>query len=104
MQQKNPDTKGYPEYDQLSLPDIEKNILEFWQENKTFEKSVSSRPEDKRFVFYKGPPSANGKPGIHHVMSRTIKDLFCRFKTLQGYRVEKKGRMGYTWITGRVKC
>ena len=92
MQQKNPDTKGYPEFDQLSLPDIEKNILKFWEESKTFEKSVSSRPEDKheRFVFYEGPPSANGKPGIHHVLSRTIKDLFCRFKTLQGYRVERK--------------
>jgi len=90
MQQKNPDTTGYPEFDQLSLPEIEKNILKFWEENKTFEKSISSRPEDKRFVFYEGPPSANGKPGIHHVMSRTIKDLFCRFKTLQGYRVERK--------------
>ena len=90
MQQKNPDTIGYPEFDQLSLPEIEKNILKFWEESKTFEKSISSRPEDKRFVFYEGPPSANGKPGIHHVMSRTIKDLFCRFKTLQGYRVERK--------------
>jgi len=90
MQQKNPDTNGYPEFDQLSLPEIEKNILKFWEESKTFEKSISSRPDDKRFVFYEGPPSANGKPGIHHVMSRTIKDLFCRFKTLQGYRVERK--------------
>ena len=90
MQQKNPDTIGYPEFDQLSLPEIEKNILKFWEESKTFEKSISSRPDDKRFVFYEGPPSANGKPGIHHVMSRTIKDLFCRFKTLQGYRVERK--------------
>ncbi len=90
MQQKNPDTTGYPEFDQLSLTDIEKNILKFWAENKTFEKSISSRPDDKRFVFYEGPPSANGKPGIHHVMSRTLKDLFCRFKTLQGYRVERK--------------
>jgi len=90
MQQKNPDTVGYPEFDQLSLPEIEKNILKFWEESKTFEKSISSRPDDKRFVFYEGPPSANGKPGIHHVMSRTIKDLFCRFKTLQGYRVERK--------------
>jgi isoleucyl-tRNA synthetase len=90
MEQKNPDTAGYPEFDQLSLPDIEKNILAFWQESNTFEKSISTRPDDKRFVFYEGPPSANGKPGIHHVMSRTIKDLFCRFKTLQGYRVERK--------------
>ena len=90
MQQKNPGTKGYPEFNQLDLPAIEKVILRFWQENKIFEQSIESRPEDKRFVFYEGPPSANGKPGIHHVMSRTIKDLFCRFKTLQGYRVERK--------------
>ena len=90
MQQKNPGTKGYPEYTQLDLPAIEKIILRYWQQNKIFDKSVESRPEDKRFVFYEGPPSANGKPGIHHVMSRTIKDLFCRFKTLQGYRVERK--------------
>ena len=90
MQQKNAGAKGYPEFDQLSLPAIEREILEFWSEEKIFEKSISTRPEDKRFVFYEGPPSANGKPGIHHVMSRTIKDLFCRFKTLQGYRVERK--------------
>ena len=90
MKRKNEDSKGYPEYDQLHLPTIEKEILKGWQENKIFEKSVSTRPDDKRFVFYEGPPSANGKPGIHHVMSRTIKDLFCRFKTLQGYRVERK--------------
>lgn len=90
MQQKNPGTKGYPEYTQLDLPVIEKNILRFWQENKIFEKSIEARPKDKPFVFYEGPPSANGKPGIHHVLSRTIKDLFCRYKTLQGYRVERR--------------
>jgi isoleucyl-tRNA synthetase len=87
---KNPDSKGYPEYSQLNLPSMEKEILLFWEHNKIFEKSVTSRPDDKRFVFYEGPPSANGKPGIHHVMGRTIKDLFCRFKTLQGYKVERK--------------
>jgi isoleucyl-tRNA synthetase len=90
MQQKNKGTKGYPEFTQLDLPAIEKEMLKFWQEKNIFEQSVSSRPEENRFVFYEGPPSANGKPGIHHVMSRTIKDLFCRFKTLQGYRVERK--------------
>ena len=90
MQQKNPGTKGYPEFNQLNLPTLEQDVLKFWQDNKIFEKSISSRPQDKSFVFYEGPPSANGKPGIHHVMSRTIKDLFCRFKTLQGYRVERK--------------
>jgi isoleucyl-tRNA synthetase len=91
MNRKNSDRPNqYPEYDQLHLPTIEKEILKWWEENKVFEQSVNTRPDDKRFVFYEGPPSANGKPGIHHVMSRTIKDLFCRFKTLQGYRVERK--------------
>ncbi len=91
MKRKNSDKQNqYPEYDQLHLPTIEKEILKGWQDNKIFEKSINTRPEEKRFVFYEGPPSANGKPGIHHVMSRTIKDLFCRFKTLQGYRVERK--------------
>jgi isoleucyl-tRNA synthetase len=90
MNRKNPNSKGYPEFDQLSMPAIEKEILKWWVDNDIFKKSVESRPDDKRFVFYEGPPSANGKPGIHHVMSRTIKDLFCRFKTLQGYRVERK--------------
>ncbi len=91
MNRKNSDKPNqYPEYDQLHLPTIEKEILKWWEENKVFEQSVNTRPDDKRFVFYEGPPSANGKPGIHHVMSRTIKDLFCRFKTLQGYRVERK--------------
>ncbi len=90
MQQKNPGTKGYPEFDQLHLPEIEKQVLSFWQQHGIFEKSISSRAAENAFVFYEGPPSANGKPGIHHVMSRAIKDLFCRFKTLQGYRVERK--------------
>src|SRR5688500_15910519 len=91
MKRKNSDKANqYPEFDQLHLPTIEKEILTWWEENKIFEKSIDERPEDKGFVFYEGPPSANGKPGIHHVMSRTIKDLFCRFKTLQGYRVERK--------------
>lgn len=91
MNRKNSDKPNqYSEYDQLHLPTIEKEILKWWEDNKVFEQSVNTRPDDKRFVFYEGPPSANGKPGIHHVMSRTIKDLFCRFKTLQGYRVERK--------------
>ncbi len=90
MNRKNPDHSGYPEFDKLDLPTIEKEILKFWAANDIFKKSVETRPEDKRFVFYEGPPSANGMPGIHHVMGRTIKDLFCRYKTLQGFRVERK--------------
>lgn len=82
--------KKYPEYKQLSLPQISKDMLKFWEENKTFEKSVSSREGNTPWVFYEGPPSANGMPGIHHVMARTIKDIFCRFKTLQGYQVKRK--------------
>ena len=90
MKRKNSLDALYPEFEQLNMPAIEKEILQWWKENKVFERSISERSEGKRFVFYEGPPSANGKPGIHHVMSRTIKDLFCRFKTLQGYRVERK--------------
>jgi isoleucyl-tRNA synthetase len=90
MKAKNEQQNAYPEYSGLNIPDLEKQILEFWEQNDIFKKSVESRPENKPFVFFEGPPSANGKPGIHHVMSRTIKDLFCRFKTLQGYRVERK--------------
>jgi isoleucyl-tRNA synthetase len=90
MKRKNSESALYPEFEQLNMPAIEKEILQWWKENRVFERSVNERPESNRFVFYEGPPSANGKPGIHHVMSRTIKDLFCRFKTLQGYRVERK--------------
>lgn len=74
----------------IGHPEIEKNILKFWEDKKIFEKSISSRSEDKSYAFYEGPPTANGKPGIHHVMSRTLKDLVCRYKTMQGYRVERK--------------
>ncbi len=80
----------YPEYKQLSLPQISADMLRFWEENKTFEKSISSREGKTPWVFYEGPPSANGMPGIHHVMARAIKDIFCRFKTLQGYQVKRK--------------
>jgi isoleucyl-tRNA synthetase len=80
----------YPEYKQLNLPQISSDVLKFWEENKTFEKSVSSREGKTPWVFYEGPPSANGMPGIHHVMARAIKDIFCRFKTLQGYQVKRK--------------
>ncbi len=80
----------YPEYKQLNLPQISADMLRFWEEQKTFEKSISSREGKTPWVFYEGPPSANGLPGIHHVMARAIKDIFCRFKTLQGYQVKRK--------------
>lgn len=81
----------YPEYRQLALPAIAQQILDDWEKNQTFEKSITERENCPDFTFYEGPPSANGLPGIHHVMARTIKDIFCRFKTLQGYRVKRKG-------------
>jgi isoleucyl-tRNA synthetase len=82
--------KKYPEYKQLNLPQISKDMLKLWEDQKTFEKSVSSREGKTPWVFYEGPPSANGMPGIHHVMARAIKDIFCRFKTLQGFQVKRK--------------
>ncbi len=80
----------FKQYDKISYPKIEEQILKFWEENKIFEKSIETRPEDKPFTFYEGPPTANGKPGLHHVMARTLKDLVCRYKSLQGYRVHRK--------------
>ena len=81
----------YKEYQQLNLPSISEEILAKWKAAKAFEKSVSLRNDAKPFVFYEGPPSANGLPGIHHVISRTLKDLICRYKTMQGFQVKRKG-------------
>jgi isoleucyl-tRNA synthetase len=83
--------KAFREFRQYAPAEVEKEILSFWQKQEIFSESITSRPSDKPYVFYEGPPSANGMPGIHHVMARTIKDLFCRYKTLQGYRVNRKG-------------
>lgn len=80
----------YKEYKGLNLPNVAQEVLERWKTNNIFEKSVSSRDENKPFVFFEGPPSANGLPGIHHVMARSIKDIFCRYKTLKGYQVKRK--------------
>ena len=82
--------KRFNEYKAMDLTGFAKEIQKYWHDRKIFEKSINSRPEDKTFVFYEGPPSANGMPGIHHVMGRTVKDLFNRYKTLQGYRVPRK--------------
>src|SRR5882757_11218127 len=81
----------YTEYQHLNLPAISKEILEKWEEEGTFKKSVELREGKTPFVFYEGPPSANGMPGIHHVISRTLKDLVCRYKTMQGFQVHRKG-------------
>ena len=80
----------YPEYTQLNLTKIASEILGIWEKEKTFENSVSHREGRQTFVFYEGPPSANGMPGIHHVISRTLKDLVCRYKTMQGFQVKRK--------------
>ncbi|HRD56482.1 MAG TPA: isoleucine--tRNA ligase [Ferruginibacter sp.] len=81
----------YREYKQLNLPSISEEILNKWNEQQAFEKSISLREGKKPFVFFEGPPSANGMPGIHHVISRTLKDLVCRYKTMQDFQVKRKG-------------
>jgi isoleucyl-tRNA synthetase len=82
---------GYPEYESLRLPDLAEEVLNHWQDRRIFERSIEERADRPPFVFYEGPPSANGLPGIHHVMARTIKDIFCRYKTQKGFRVSRKG-------------
>ncbi|MCR5050456.1 MAG: isoleucine--tRNA ligase [Paludibacteraceae bacterium] len=82
--------KKFNEYKQLNLPQLSREVLEQWEKEKLFEKSISTREGHPQFLFFEGPPSANGMPGIHHVMARTIKDTFCRFKTMQGYQVRRK--------------
>jgi len=81
----------YQEYQQLNLPAIGNELLNYWEKNNVFENSVTLREGKIPFVFYEGPPSANGMPGIHHVISRTLKDLVCRYKTMQGFQVKRKG-------------
>ena len=83
-------SKKFAEYSQLDLSQVNKDVLKLWDENHVFTKSITEREGCPSFVFYEGPPSANGMPGIHHVMARTIKDIFCRYKTMKGYLVERK--------------
>jgi len=83
--------KKYQEFKQVDYPKIGEDVLAFWKSNAVFEKSVSNREGAPAYTFYEGPPSANGTPGIHHVMARAIKDVFCRYKTLKGFQVKRKG-------------
>jgi isoleucyl-tRNA synthetase len=83
-------SKSFPEYKELNLSQVNKDILKKWNAENTFVKSISTREGHPEFIFYEGPPSANGMPGIHHVISRTLKDTFCRYKTLQGFQVKRK--------------
>ena len=80
----------FPEYKGLNLPNVAKDMLKYWEENNIFEKSVSTREGNKPYVFFEGPPSANGLPGVHHVLARAIKDIFPRYKTMKGYQVKRK--------------
>lgn len=82
--------KHFNEYKQLNLPALSREVLAQWEQEGLFEKSITTREGHPQFLFFEGPPSANGMPGIHHVMARTIKDTFCRFKTMQGYQVRRK--------------
>ena len=82
--------KHFNEYKRLDLPALSREVLAQWEDEHLFEKSISTREGHPQFLFFEGPPSANGMPGIHHVMARTIKDTFCRFKTMQGYQVRRK--------------
>src|SRR5438128_2398057 len=79
-----------PISDKVSLPDLEREILDHWKESRTFEKSMKARNTAPDYTFYEGPPTANGKPGIHHVFARTIKDLVCRYQTMRGFQVHRK--------------
>jgi isoleucyl-tRNA synthetase len=83
-------SQKFPEYKGLDLPKVAEGILNYWEDNNIFEKSVTTREGATPFVFYEGPPSANGLPGIHHVMARAIKDIFCRYKTQKGFQVKRK--------------
>ena len=81
---------AFKEYNRLNLSKIAKEVLKDWDSNKSFKKSITLREGAPKYVFYEGPPSANGMPGIHHVMARSIKDIFCRYKTLKGFQVNRK--------------
>ncbi len=84
-------SKKYQEYKSLHLPEVDAQVLAMWQSENTFEQSITTREGMPQFTFYEGPPSANGMPGIHHVMARAIKDIFCRYKTMKGFQVHRKG-------------
>ena len=82
--------KKFAEYQKFNLSEINKEVLKKWDENDVFAKSMTEREGCPSFVFFEGPPSANGMPGIHHVMARSIKDIFCRYKTMKGFQVKRK--------------
>ncbi len=81
----------YREYKGINYAEVAEDVLQWWKDNNIFQQSIETRDGNPTFTFYEGPPSANGTPGIHHVMARTVKDIFCRYKTLQGFKVQRKG-------------
>ena len=83
-------TRNYPEYKGLQLPTIAHTVLEKWKKESVFQQSIDTREGNEPFIFFEGPPSANGLPGIHHVMARSIKDIFFRNKTIKGFQVKRK--------------
>ena len=96
--------KKFAEYSKFDLSEINKEVLKKWDENQVFAKSMTEREGCPSFVFFEGPPSANGMPGIHHVMARSIKDIFCRYKTMKGFQVKRKAGWdthGLPWCDGR---
>ncbi len=84
-------TSVFPQFPDNGFAPLERDVLRFWKENDLFRRSIESRPEDRRWIFTEGPPTVNGMPGIHHIISRALKDMFCRYKTMRGYRVDRKG-------------
>ena len=94
----------FQEYKGLDLSQVNKDVLKTWDKNDTFHKSLSTREGHPVFVFYEGPPSANGMPGIHHVMARAIKDIFCRYKTQKGFLVDRKAGWDTHGLTCRTWC
>lgn len=95
-------SKKFTEYSKFDLSNVNKEVLKKWKDGDIFHKSLETREGHPTFVFYEGPPSANGMPGIHHVIARSIKDIFCRYKTMKGFLVNRKAGWGYTRSACRV--
>ena len=80
----------------------EKKVLNFWRREDVFQRGIKKNKKNPKFIFYEGPPGANGRPGLHHVLSRSYKDIVCRYKAMKGFYVERKSWLGYAWFASRV--
>ncbi len=94
-------SKKFTEYSKFDLSNVNKEVLKKWKDGDIFHKSLETREGHPTFVFYEGPPSANGMPGIHHVIARSIKDIFCRYKTMKGFLVNRKAGWRRLWASRR---